>query len=632
MRGAASAVLALSALALLSACSERTPPSNVVLVTLDTTRADHLGVYGRPDVRTPYLDRLARGGAILEYAIGDVPVTLPSHTTIHTGVPALGHGVRYNGDFRVGPAAETLAEHFSAAGYATGAFVSARVLASEFGLGQGFDHFDDDLTPGYTKYDESRFSHLTHWLPTEDRRAQELTELAIGWMGTAPTPFFLWAHYYDPHAPFDPPPPWGSAHAEDYASEIQYTDHSVGRLLRGVRALDAEAIVLVTADHGEGLDQHREDRHGIFIYDNVVHVPLIVNAPGRVRAGLVRGEMVRTIDISPTILELTGSSRRFGIGGSLIPLLAGTGAAPDSVAYCESMKSRLFYRGSGLMALRTRTDKFIWAPRPELYDLTVDPGETTNLALAEPARAEQMRRALEAMVQRIVDQDLHVVEKAELDAETAESLRSLGYVTGSTAGVVAGSMEDEMALPGSDPKDLVDVVLCGRDVSNGFYERALRKARRFQETVAHPDVQPELAPLWALLMQNAGIAEAGLGRFGDAARSYRESLRFGSTNAACRWGLVFALNLDGRPAEAEREADRILVDAPGAWRVQLHRGLSLALMERREEARQALRSLTESPADSEVQQIAHLYLEKIGTSEEARYLDLYRTSHGGSSR
>jgi len=625
------APVALAA-AVAAGCADRGSGPDVLLVTLDTTRADHLGAYGRPDVRTPHLDRLARAGGQFEMAIGDVPVTLPSHTTIHTGVPAVGHGVRYNGDFRVGPDAETLAERFVDAGYATAAVVSAMVLAAEFGLDQGFDRFDDELTPGYERHDESRFSHLTHWLPTEDRRAEEVTDLAVAWLGTvADRSWFLWAHYYDPHAPFDPPPPWGNAHADHYASEIQYTDHHVGRLLRRVRGERPEAIVVVTADHGEGLDQHREDRHGILIYDEVVHVPLIVSAPGRVAPGVVRSEQVRTVDVAPTLLDLAAAPSAIGVGGSLRPLLEGTGAPPDSVAYSESMKSRLFYNGSGLMALRTRHAKYVWAPRPELYDLVEDPGETRNLAPIDPDRAEAMRQRLEDYVRDILDRELAVVEAANLDESTAESLRSLGYVTGSAGDVTPGSVADEMALPGLDPKDLVDAVLCGRDARNGFYERALSKARRFRDTVATPEADPDLAPLWSLLLQNEAAAYMGLGRFGAAAESYRGSLRWGSANPSSRWGLVFALNLDGRPAEAEREAARILSDAPGAWRVRLHGALALALLGRTGDARAVFANLAETTTDAEVREVAALYRDKLGTPEERRYLDLYLSSEGAAA-
>ncbi len=635
------AALALSLAVLLAGCGD-TPRPSILLVTLDTTRADHLGTYGHPSVRTPVLDRIARQGALLELAIADVPVTLPSHTTIMTGLPAVGHGVRYNGDFRVSERAETLAERMAALGWDTGAVVSSLVLHGKFGLGQGFRTFDDALPAGYVKYDESIYpTEFEDALPAAERRADQVTESACAWLAGAKPPFFLWTHYYDAHAPFDPPPPWRRTLDDPYLAEIQFADRELGRLVRvaeasAVRARDASVparlalaslTIVITADHGEGLDQHREDRHGILVYDDVMRVPLVVRAVGVVPGGVVLADQVRTMDVASTVLDLAGDRDALGLGGSLVPLLQGTGPAPDSVAYIESEKSRLFYNGSGLKGLRTRNRKYIHAPRPELYDLEADPGEARDLAAGDAAQAAEWDERLEAYVQGILAQGVAVAEGMDLDEETAARLRSLGYLSGA-APMGPRTLEEEMDLPGLDPKDLVDAVLAGRDVENGFHRRALEKTWRFERLVTTPEAAPELTLLWSMMLQNRGLAQMALGEYDEAAASYREALRHERANAVAREGLPYALNLAGRSREAERAAIEILANVASAWRVRLHHGLALALLGRQPEALVEFSRIVDECPDSETREVAKLYRTKVGTEEEEQFLDLYLSSAG----
>jgi arylsulfatase A-like enzyme len=627
------ALAAVVALAVLTSSCDRAPPGgrNVLLITLDTTRPDRLGAYGRPDCRTPLLDRLARQGALVETAVADVPVTLPSHTTLMTGIPALGHGVRYNADFKVAEKARTLAEEFSRRGYDTGAVISALVLDAKFGIAQGFRFFEDDLTPGYVKHDESLYPRETHWLPKADRRAEEAVDRALTWMGdSAGSPFFFWLHLYDPHFPFDPPPPWGRMTADKYVAEIQYTDRHLRRVVEWLedRGVLDETVILVTGDHGEGLDQHREDGHGIFLYDDTVRVPLIVRAPGSVPPSTVVGDQVRTIDVAPTLLALGGhAGSGLGIGENLEPLLAGTGASPDRRAYCESIKTKLFYSGTGLKAVRTTETKLIWAPRPELYDLRRDPGELVNLFEEDGERARRMLETLRDLVDETLDLGVTAVEAANPDAETLEALRSLGYLGGGDGSIRPGSREQELALVGYDPKDLVDVAMGAREIQNGFYDRGEQKLLRFFRTSADPEGNPQLSRLWAAAHQNYAKIWMVRGEYDRAAEEYLRAQRVFPEYDLARWSRIYALNLAGSSDQAKREADEILERYPRSWRVMLHRGLALALMGRTEGARNDFETiLREADPEGTPSRAARRFLDQIGTPDEDAALRAYLTA------
>ncbi len=640
-------ILALALLALAPGCSSPPPDGpSVLLITLDTTRPDRLGVYGHPDARTPVLDRWARQGAVVEWVVADVPVTLPSHSTIMTGVPALGHGVRYNGDFKLATEAATLAEAFGARGWDTGAVISALVLDAKFGIDQGFAFFEDDLTPGYVKYDESLYPPETHWLPKADRRAAETVDEGLAWLdGAAQDPFFLWLHFYDPHFPFDPPPPWEQVGDDRYVSEIGSTDWELRRVARWLEARGRgdgdgngrdgngnapadDTVVLVTADHGEGLDQHREDGHGIFLYDDTVRVPLIVKAVGQVPASTVSPEQVRTIDFAPTLLDLAGvDDPELGVGGTLVPMLAENAPPPDSVAYCETIKTKLFYSGSGLKAVRTRDTKLVWAPRPELYDLVRDPGETQNLWGADAPRGDRSLDHLEDIVEDLLGRGLNAVEAANPDAETLEALKSLGYLGGTGGGDRPGSFDAEMATTGYDPKDLVDVSMGAREIQNGFYDRGEQKLLRFFRTVATPEENPRMARLWAAAHQNYAKVWMVRGEYGKAAEQYLGAQRADPNYDLARWSRIYALNLAGDPEQADAEAEQILARWPRSHRVRLHRAIAHALMGDSERARSVLEFVArEADPNGDISKTARYYLGRIGGPGERKALDAYLSS------
>ena len=276
LRGVCLTTLSVAALG----CTGDGRPS-VLLITIDTLRADRLGCYGCREAQTPNMDRLAAEGVMFEQVGAQVPVTLPSHATILTGLPPASHGVHDNSTFSLADTVTTLAEVFRKAGYRTGAVVGAYVLARQFGLGQGFEDYDDsfDDTQGSGSEAES-----------VERRAAEVARRGIDWLEQhRRTPFFLWLHFFDPHMPYDPPPPLGrDDYASPYDGEVSYVDRELGRVFRWLQevGLEQSTLVVLTSDHGEGLGSHDEETHGVFLYESTLRVPLILRWPGRLSAGM----------------------------------------------------------------------------------------------------------------------------------------------------------------------------------------------------------------------------------------------------------------------------------------------------------------------------------------------------------
>ncbi len=322
-------LLSLLGLVTCAAREERAPSrTNVVLVTVDTLRADRLGAYGNASGLTPNLDRLARSGVVFENASAAAPLTLPSHASILTGTYPLRHGVRDNGGYHLAPESVTLAETLAARSYRTGAFVGAFVLDSRWGLDQGFERYFDD-------FDFESFDDVS--LGSVSRRGDEVVSEALAWMGGAKAgPFFAWLHLYDPHAPYEPPEPYRSRRAGEryglYDGEVVYVDELIGRLLDWLsrESLDEATVVVVMADHGEALEDHGELDHGFFIYDATMKVPFIIRAPALPKGVRVRAQ-VRSIDLMPTVLDLVGLPPEPSVQGtSLLPLALGESRASIS--------------------------------------------------------------------------------------------------------------------------------------------------------------------------------------------------------------------------------------------------------------------------------------------------------------
>ncbi len=429
----------------IAACSTGPSPptydgANVLLVTLDTLRADRLGAYGYDRGDTPRLDRLAREGIRFDQAVSPMPMTLPAHTSLMTALEPYEHGVRDNADFELSPDVFVLAESFQEAGYETGAFVATYVLHSRWGLDRGFDLYNDE---GF---------HGTDGLGSGaalERRGDEVLEAALPWLlQEREAPFFAWVHLYDPHAPYDAPDPWGARFADEpYDGEVAFTDSVVGDLLDEMASagLLQDTIVVITADHGEDLQDHGELGHGLFVYDTTVRIPLLLRLPDLTAAGTVVSEQVRLLDVGPTLLELTGlplpDPDRVS-GRSMASFIVGAGDARP--AYSETMFPRWHLGWQELYALRDGGFKYILAPRPELYDLRADPGETNDLAADLPELAAQMRARIEALGADVDDST-----RNEVGSDAARRLRALGYI-----GTAPSDLGDG---PLPDPKDMVGI-------------------------------------------------------------------------------------------------------------------------------------------------------------------------------
>jgi len=415
------------------ACARPAPPIGVVIVTLDTTRADRLSPYGFMDVSLPALERLAREGVVFDRASTVAPLTLTAHTSLFTGLLPPHHGVRDNADTPLAASTTTLASVLSQHGFRTGAFVGSVVLGPERGLKQGFDDYRG-VSAGDDRSEERQ------------RPANEVMDDAIRWLDTVgDSHFFMWTHLYDAHRPYDPPEPWRSRYGNDlYVGEIAFADSQVDRLLQALetRGLLDRTIVVVTADHGESLGDHGEQDHGIFVYEDVVHVPLIVRAP-RLEPSRV-GDVVRITDVMPTVLGLLGIPAPHADGVSLVDRMRGAQTSLTLEAYSESLyPERLGW--SSLRALNDGRFKFIDAPRPELYDLDRDPFEERNLYDAN----RDVANVLAARLEVISKSTMMAPGRADATPALRAQLASLGYISSAVR-------SDRSRLP--DPKDCIGVL------------------------------------------------------------------------------------------------------------------------------------------------------------------------------
>lgn len=469
-RNGSAPCIALPALALLvsaAGCQGSVGPiSRVVVVTFDTTRADRIGCYGYEGARTPHLDRLAAEGVLFEQAVSPVPTTLPAHASIFTGLYPHDHGIRYNHLFRLPPEATTLAELFGAAGYATAAFPGSRVLDSRFGLDQGFGSYVDVPPP------EDRSVDPTAAL----RPAAEGVDLALAWLdGHAEDDALLWLHFYEPHWRYEPPFPFSAEFRErPYDGEIAYADQQLGRLLERLRADSRwpETLVIVAADHGEGLYDHRERFHAYLVYESTQRVPLIIRAPG-IRAARI-AEPVGLTDILPTVLDLVGLEAPRGLRGiSLRPALEG-GPPPTRELYFETLAGSIGFGWRELKGVRYGNWKLIDSDSPELFDLDADPGELRNLATSEPERLAEMRVELER-VSRPSGDALEVVAPEGTEAEIRASLAGLGYIGGSASGRPARE-------GAAHPREMIDLE---GEIMNGYLAVRGEAWSRVEEVSRH---------------------------------------------------------------------------------------------------------------------------------------------------
>jgi arylsulfatase A-like enzyme/Tfp pilus assembly protein PilF len=522
------AVLAALAAVPLGACrsgqraaaprADNRPP--IILVTIDTLRADRLGAYGSRQGLTPTLDRLAQNAVRFTAAVTQVPLTLPAHATMLTGLHPARHGIRTNDGYRLAPGVPTLADALRNRGYATGAFIGGAPLQSASGLARGFDRYDDDFLRA---------------AGAVERPADEVVRSAAAWIDQHRSqPFFAWLHLFDPHSPYTPPPPFAEAHpAAPYDGEVAYADAAIGRLFDELQRanLFPSAAVIVVADHGESLGEHGERTHGTFLYDATVRVPLLIKLAGATGSRIVTVP-VEAADLAPTIAAIAGADVDAADGQNLLPLIGGDSAGdPDRPAYAESYYQNVLLGWSPLRAVRTARWKFVEAPHPELYDLEGDPNEVRNLVNDRAGLAAGLQRSLPAPAGGVAG-------ARPAGGDAAERLRSLGYVSGSTS-----------ATPGSraiDPKDRLEV---WDEIEDGI-DRLRRDPQGAQQAFARA---LRLDPGNGLAMKYLADLSFGAGRLAEAREGYRRAIAARFRHPDAFVNLAAIAEREGRLDEA-REA------------------------------------------------------------------------------
>lgn len=588
---------------------------NIVLITIDTLRADRLGCYGNAKVETPNLDRVAARGVLFENAVAQTPLTPPSHASMFTGTYPNVHGVRGTGGFVLDSSQLTLAEIVRDKGWQTAAFVGAPVLKRMFGLNQGFDVYDDRMP----EPDPRRST-----LENPSLRAGEVVGRAIDWLEKAPgsAPFFLWVHVYDPHAPFDPPAPFDRKYAgKPYDGEVAYTDQQLGHLLDAVatKSPPERTVLLILSDHGESLGEHGEFSHGVFLYDSTLRIPWLMVAPG-LPAGRHVSEQARTIDLLPTVLSLlNGDVPAASQGVDLIPAIQGKSVAP-TVSYGESLYPKTNMGWAELRSIRTLRWKYIRAPRSELYDLQNDPEERTNVIQKHAEEARQLEQELVKLTATGPGKPPEQIGLKAMNAETERQLRSLGYATG------RGAAKLQLTGEGADPKDRVHILelideantrlkaipaaqrlrslqqALGEDPTNPLlyyylgeaYEKTGREAealKLYETAIAKNVTNPSRIHVRiALIHGRAGRTDEGIFAFEKAVES-------DPTDVETLNRLAVLYLMKGRPADAERLLKAILVLTPES--AQAHNSLGWIALRRKElaAARQHFEQALQADAD-----------------------------------
>ncbi|HEV2984094.1 MAG TPA: sulfatase-like hydrolase/transferase [Vicinamibacterales bacterium] len=514
---------------------------NVLLITIDTLRADHLGSYGYAPAQTPALDALAARGLRFAQATTVAPLTLPAHASLMTGTFPAYHGIRDNGGFYLDDGQVTLAKTLRARGYRTGGFVSAFVLDGRWGIGQGFDRYFDE-------FDLAKF-RVDIGLDAVQRPGGETVSKAIEWLDQDPArPFLAWVHLYEPHAPYDAPEPirvrFPPTMLGAYDAEIATVDIQVARLIDHVAAagrLD-RTVVIVLGDHGESLGEHGEEQHAFFVYDATVRIPLIMAGPGL--PARVVTDQVRIIDVMPTLLEVLGVDVPKAVQGrSLLPLARGERL--DLVALSETWYPRHHYGWSELTAIRDGRYHFIAAPRRELYDTQTDPGETHNLAQANASRTDAQERALLDLVARTSATHAAPAPRP-VDPDVEQRLQALGYVGSS---ISPRALEER---PRGDPKDKIALYnllkQAGLDSVEGRIDEGISKVRQALSA------DPEIVEAFTMLGNMHGKAN----RQKESVAAYQQALALDPENQAAAFNLALAYKTAGRIDDSEAGFRRVL--------------------------------------------------------------------------
>ena len=534
----------------------------VLLISIDTLRADALGVYGHPGVRTPWIDRLARQGVRFETARAHNVVTLPSHANLLSGRLPLAHGVRDNSGFRFPADGATLATRLKGLGYRAAAFVSAFPLDSRFGLGVGFDLYDDRLGGAETQ--------LTRAFEVPERRGEATVAAARLWLaaqGGAKT--FCFVHLYDPHFPYQASEPFASRHPENpYLGEVEAVDAALEPLLRPLleAGADGRTLVVLTSDHGEGLGEHGEQTHGIFAYEATLRVPLVLFAPRILRPAVVRTP-VRHVDVLPTILDALGAAVPTDLPGrSLLPV-AVRERDQSSTHYFEALSSNLNQGWAPLRGTVRDGLKYVDLPLPELYDLRADPREEKNLAATRPQELDALRGLLARF--RADDRG---VERQQEDPATLERLRALGYLAGGSAPAKERYAEED------DPKRLIEVDTRSREVLRLYREG------RLEEAIALCRENIRRRPNMPLAYLHLAFLERARGRLDLAVEGARKAFELKPLDSEHVSLLAVYLTEAGRPQEAADLLEPYMTGVAPDVDVLSARGVALAALGRREEA------------------------------------------------
>lgn len=532
---------------------------NVILITIDTLRADHLGCYGYKEIQTPTIDALAHDGVLFKRAISQVPLTWPSHAAILTGTYPFQNGVQ---DFTGHPLSlqfRSITQSFKQAGYATGAVVSSFVLDRSWGLARGFDYYDDAFSA--QTFQQKDISLV-------DRKAQESVSHALAWLKRTPKrPFFLWLHLYDPHSPYDPPEPFLTRYRDHlYDGEIAYADHELGRLISFLKQSDVYrgSLIVLLSDHGESLGEHGEAEHGFFVYNSTIHIPLIVKPP--VQSGFPSGDTdrpVETIAVAPTLLRLAGLHDKIEDQFQARSLSDGGGEKDDS-AYSETFYPFSSFGWNPLHSLESSRYHYIEAPQPELYDVVADPGEKTNLATQQPATASVLKDRLhqiEAHNPFARDE----ATAANLNPDAQEKLRALGYF-GFHAPVSAESLKADLA----DPKDKISEFNTILKAEDAFHQQDNEQAEVLLRQVQKQDPQIYVIPFMlgesALRRQNWQAASDELQRCLTLNPDFDNAMT----------GLARALAKLGRVDEAKTWLQKAIQINPQNYRAWYESGLLVA--------------------------------------------------------
>jgi arylsulfatase A-like enzyme/Flp pilus assembly protein TadD len=473
---------------------------NVLLITLDTTRADRLGAYGYAKAKTPNLDALARGGVRFANAYSQVPLTLPSHCSIMTGTYPFTHNVHNNGTYELGADNLTMAEALKEKGFRTGAVVASFSVDSRFGLAQGFDFYDDSIQAA-----------LPFKPMNSERKAEEVAAAFSSWMDKEEgEPFFAWVHFFDPHLPYQPPSPYKEEFADvPYDGEVAYMDSCIGKVIDKLRGknLLGRTLVVVCGDHGEAFGEKVETGHGVFLYDNTLRVPLILYAEGRLPAGKVIRSRVRLIDIFPSVMDMLGLAAPAACQGtSLLPYVEGRKRG-DLETYIETFYPRENFGWSELVGLIRGDWKYIRAPKPEVYNLRSDQGELHNVFASESRVASDLNRRLEELIKG--NAGLAAAKGRSLTAEEEERLRSLGYT--SFAG--PGAKTDY-----PDPKDKLDLLALVQQAEGCDFEG------RYQESEDIYSKLVTLIPDSPASYVNLALAQARLKKFDETIRTLQQGI------------------------------------------------------------------------------------------------------------